>query len=456
MKEPGTSMTVSNVPAVTRRRVLGSSVVLGVGLPWSGLGAPTADAADDQGRTNRASVRAAVHFLQHATDAYRSSGFRLVQSYQDDFLTDISFIYDSALTSIALLSIGDVARARAIGDALLYAQTHDVEFKDFRLRQGYHADGFVDSSGVAVSGYQFALTGTAVGDMAWSGIALAQLAHETKDPAYLEGATRIATWIHANTYSTTGLGGYTFGETAGLEAHKSAEHNLDVYAFFRMVASLTRGKIWSDRADHALAFVASVWNADDGFFWAGSDDGSTINKLAIKLPEDVQTWSWLAVRDSKYRSALDWAAHNLATIDTPLRANSSLTGNQSVSGVAFGSGSLITDTKAKIGGQSYNPNPDDAAVWFEGTAHLAAALRNRGRGDDRDASNRLLSQIRWAQEHLGQGQKFGGIPVPGGVVASSSPLDTGFGFGYFPNLHVGATSWYVFAATGFNPYRFPH
>jgi hypothetical protein len=75
---------------------------------------------------------------------------------------------------------------------------------------------------------------------------------------------------------------------------------------------------------------------------------------------------------------------------------------------------------------------------------------------DRDASNRLLSQIRWAQEHLGQGQKFGGVPVPGGVVASSSPLDTGFGFGYFPNLHVGATSWYVFAATGFNPYRFPH
>ncbi len=44
--------------------------------------------------------------------------------------------------------------------------------------------------------------------------------------------------------------------------------------------------------------------------------------------------------------------------------------------------------------------------------------------------------------------------MDGGVVAASSPMDTGFGFGYYPNLHVGATSWYVFAATRTNPYRF--
>jgi hypothetical protein len=40
------------------------------------------------------------------------------------------------------------------------------------------------------------------------------------------------------------------------------------------------------------------------------------------------------------------------------------------------------------------------------------------------------------------------------VVAASSPLHTGFGFGYYPNLHLGATSWLVFAGTGVNPYRF--
>nr|MBA3530115.1 Tat pathway signal sequence domain protein [Propionibacteriaceae bacterium] len=398
---------------------------------------------------------AAVRFLQRATDAYRSSGFRLVQSYQDNSgLTDIAFIYDNALTTIALLSAGDVACARAIGDGLLYAQTHDAEFDDFRLRQAYHANRFVDDAGVAISGYEFGLVGTAVGDMAWTGIALAQLARRTRNQSYLRGALRIGRWIYRNTYSASGLGGYTFGETAGLQDHKSSEHNIDVYAFFRMLAKLTGDQAWVNRADHAWAFVEKMWNGDGGFFWTGSDDGSTINKEPKQLPEDVQTWSWLAARKRRYTAALDWAANNLATTDTPLRANSALTGNYSVSGVVFASGSLITNTDEPIGGQSYNPKPDNASVWFEGTAHLALALRDRRADGHRQAAVDLLGEIRSAQAELGKRQTFGGKPAPGGIVAASSPLDTGFGFGYFPNLHIGATSWYVFAATNVNPYRF--
>ena len=37
-------------------------------------------------------------------------------------------------------------------------------------------------------------------------------------------------------------------------------------------------------------------------------------------------------------------------------------------------------------------------------------------------------------------------------MAASSRMHTGFGFGYYPNLHVGATSWFVFAGSGVNPY----
>jgi len=37
------------------------------------------------------------------------------------------------------------------------------------------------------------------------------------------------------------------------------------------------------------------------------------------------------------------------------------------------------------------------------------------------------------------------------VVAASSAFDTGFGFGYFQNQHVGATSWFIMAALGANP-----
>jgi hypothetical protein len=441
---------------MSRRAVLGTGAALGAALPLTGLGTSTAEADEEHHRSGQrsASVRAAVSFLQQATDAYRDHGFRLAQSYQDaSGLKDIAFVYDNALTSLALLSVGDVTRARAIGDALLYAQNHDAEFTDHRLRQAYHADGFTDPAGVAISGYDFGLVGTAVGDMAWSGIALARLASKTRHRAYLTGAVQIGQWIFDNTYSTSGLGGYTFGETANLRDHKSTEHNIDVYGFFRLLAGLTGDRVWRTRARHAWEFVEAVWNAAEGFFWTGSDDGATINKNPLQLPEDPQTWSWLAARDRDHAGSVDWAAGNLATTDTPLRPNSALTGNYKVGGVVFASGSFLTDTDANIGGQSWNPKPDNAAVWFEGTAHLALALRNRGRRHDDAAAASLLNQLRSAQRRLGKGQTFGGKPASGGIVAASSPMDTGFGFGYFPNLHTGATAWYVFAATGFNPFR---
>jgi hypothetical protein len=449
------------VPGLTRRAVLGGSAALGVALPVLGVGTGSAQASTEgaaraaTGPAARASVRAAVRFLQTATDAHRTSGYRLAQSYQDDSgLGDIAFTYDNALTAIALLSAGDVARASAIGDALLYAQTHDADHDDFRLRQAYHAQDFLDAAGKAHSGYELGLAGTAVGDMAWSGVALAQLAQETGRHRFLVGARRIGQWIVDNTYSTSGLGGYTFGATAGLADHKSTEHNIDVYALFRLLARLTGSAVWRARADHAWAFVESVWNSTAGFFWTGSDDGSTINKAAKQLPLDAQTWSWLAARDRGHAGALDWAATHLATTDTPLRPNSTLTGNYSVSGVAFGSGTFLTDTDVKIGNQDFNPTPDPAGVWFEGTAQLALALRDRKASGDRAAAEELLREIRSAQRELGHGQTFGGRSGAGGIVAASSPLDTGFGFGYFPNVHIGATSWYVFAATNVNPYRF--
>lgn len=397
-----------------------------------------------------------MRFLQQVTDAYRISGFRLAQSYSDaSGLGDIAFIYDNALTTMALLAAGDVARARSIGDALLYAQNHDETFSDGRLRQAYHADTFVNDDGTAHFGWEFGLTGTAVGDMAWTGLALAQLAGRTGARSYRTGALRIGQWIYDHTYSTTGLGGYTFGETAGLQDHKSTEHNIDVYGFFNLLDRLTNDRTWRTRAVHAWDFVEAVWNSANGFFWTGSNDGSTINKLPTQLPADVQSWSWLAARESDYAAALEWAATNLATTDTPLRQNSALTGDYSVSGVAFASGSFLTDPSAHIGGQSYNPLPDPAAVWFEGTGQLATALRLRGRRGDAAAANALLGHVASAQRTLGVGQKFGGnVLGPGGVVSASSPLDTGFGYGYYQNLHTAATSWYIFAATGTNPYRF--
>ena len=35
----------------------------------------------------------------------------------------------------------------------------------------------------------------------------------------------------------------------------------------------------------------------------------------------------------------------------------------------------------------------------------------------------------------------------------SSVLNTGTGFSYYPNVHLGATSWHLIAALKGNPYR---
>ena len=446
---------------VSRRLLLGRGAALGVGMTGlTGLGVQSAAAQPGSSPASRglgSSGREAVRFLQGVTDAYRTSGMRLVQSYYDDSgLTDIGFVYDNALAIIALLAGGDVNRARAIGDALLWAQNNDLDHSDGRLRQAYHANTFVlydeaKKRNFPHWGWEFGFGISTVGDMAWAGIALAQLARRTRQPSYLTGALRIGDWIEARR-STTGLGGYTFGERPGFEGYKSSEHNIDVYAFFLLLADLTGQRAWRTRAQHAWGFLEKVWNADDGYFWTGSNDGSTINKLGTQLPLDVQTWSWLAARRGTYAEALDWAATNLAVTDTPQRKNSELTGNLKLSGVSFASGSLQADTEAPI--DDYHGNPDTGAVWFEGTAQLALSLRDRHRGRDESDADELLAQIRTAQRELGGGQTFGGKEISGGIVAASSPLNTGFSFGYYQHLHTGATSWYVMAASRTNPYRF--
>ena len=92
-----------------RRTVLGGAAALGAGLPLLG-GTGVAHAATPDGAPDgAAATRRAVSFLQRVTDAFRAAGPRLAQSYQDaSGLTDVGFIYDNALTAIALLAAGDV------------------------------------------------------------------------------------------------------------------------------------------------------------------------------------------------------------------------------------------------------------------------------------------------------------------------------------------------------------
>ena len=461
--------------ALSRRGFLAASGA-GAAAAWIGVAASSAAAGGGGGprpgggpghggHGGRASDEAALGFVRTMAEAYPEAGAgpRLAQSYADELgLFSTAFVYDNALAICALLGArrGVDPDARALGDGLLFAQEHDPDFADGRLRQAYNVgpytfydgspqpDGLVRGDGAANVGWQFGFLGTAGGDMAWPGIALVQLYERTRDRRHLDGAVRIAEWIVDRATSPFPLGGYTFGVDGADQPipNGSTEHNIDVTAFFTLLHHIAGGRAWKERAKVARAFVDRMWEPRGGYFYTGTNDGTEVNREP--LPLDPQTWSWLALREKRYGRALDWAAQALAARDVAGPATSQMPPGVAVSGVTFSSASL--ESTARYNDIQVHPQ----GVWLEGTAQLATAFADRGARGDKARAQALIEQVRVAQRALGGGQHKGGEPLPdgGGVVAASSLIDSGFGFGYFQVQHVGATSWQLMASQGVNPF----
>ncbi|MFE0455741.1 Tat pathway signal sequence domain protein [Streptomyces sp. NPDC058914] len=462
-------MTGSQRPELSRRALIGTGLAVGA-TALTAAGSGTARATQRPSTARLTARGRAYAFLAAAMDAYpEHGGVRLAQSYTDQAgLFSTAFTYDNALAVLAHLASRTAdghARAVTLGDALLYAQAHDPVYDDGRLRQAYNVgpytfydgspqpDGFVRADGTVNVGTQFGFTGTAVGDMAWAGIALSTLAGRTGKRRFLTGAVRIGEWIERVGRTDEPLGGYKFGVDGADQKlpFTSTEHNTDLVGLFGRLARLTGDRIWLDRRARAAAFVRKMWEPSQGFFYTGTNDGVTINKSPI--PEDTQTWTHLALSAAAHSRSLDWAAAELAVLDTADRPNSTVPTGQTYEGVTFSSASLLADEDSPIApGQ---PKPDRNGVWFEGTAHLALALRHRRAPGDEARARRLIASIERAQDLLGPGQTVGGrsLPARSGVVSASSPLDTGFGFGYYPYRHTGATAWYLLAAARANPLK---
>jgi len=414
----------------------------------------------------RASIANAYTFLNQMMDAYaQGATVRLCQSYSDQIaggsFYSTAFVYDNALALLAYFSRGtadDMARARVLGNALLYIQQNDAS-ADGRFRQAYFA-GVPDSNGVyATPGLSY-FQGSAVGDVAWPGIALAQLYARTGVKAYLDGAVKAATFIETTTRDNANNppGGYFFGNG---QTNKSTEHNIDCYALFTMLARLTGNAAWLKSAAYAKAFVAAMFDAPSGHFWTGTSDPTNI--FYNNSPEDCQTWSYLAFQDPAYAVSIDWVKTNLATTDTSFAFNNGWANNTAlkirVNGMTFAS---LSKLGTVLGDQSV----DADAVWVEGTGHLIAALLQRhlpassdlpGFHGDLQLASDLIDCMMLVQNTPNSftGQTVHGIAlVTGqGLPASTSILNTGFGFNYFPFFHIGATAWYLMGVQGVNPLR---
>jgi hypothetical protein len=448
----------------------------GVGLVQSGSNSPQGQGEESsffRGALLRNGLTRAYEFLDAMMDAYaQGQQLRLIQSFSDQIgLLSTSFVYDNAVVINAFLlrgSSADIQRALVLGETLLYAQQHDPA-GDGRVRQAYFVNQ-PDSNGVFLQEAlaPFFFIGSATGDMSWTGMALAHLFQRTSDHRFLDGAIRLGQWIVNNAFSAIGPGGFTGGVDGGNNrvTFKSTEHNIDAFALFQMLAELTGDSFWTVQAQHARSFIEAMFNSTGGFFWTGTlPDGITINTNPI--PEDVNTWSFLALQDSHFAGSVDWAKTNLAVTDTPQNINTSVAGNKvRISGVTFSNFAQHPPivNNSLVPSDPFSTPPDPGAVWLEGTAHLAAALLARGLpaehdlpgfAGDLDTARFLLLNSLGAQATQGAGQTVAGkLIAPGtGLVASSSELNNGFGFSNKPNPHTGATGWFAIAGLGGNPFQ---
>ncbi len=419
--------------------------------------------------TYQQAIEAAIQFQNQMMDVYATGKtVRLIQSYADQSgLESTAFTYDNAVSIHAYLLHGSAdsrARAEILGQGLIYAQANNFPFNDGRFAQAYFVNA-PSSDGVYVTpaAFPFYFYTSAVGDQAWAGMALAQLYRRTGNASFLTAALNAGNWIVNNTYSTLAPGGFSFGtninqfnQSVPSGNGKSTEHNIDTYAFFTMLDALTNhgsaanGMTWSALAAHALGFVIAMWDPAGPFFWTGTAGATSSAINYYPIPEDCQTWSYLAMLNRQYAGSIDWALKNLQPTDTSSSPQSSLTGSESFTGMTFDSASLNTTFA--------DPN----AVWLEGTAHTIAALIARtevevgpARVMDWQTALRLVNTCDMAQAELGASQSVNGIPIPlgRGIVAATSLLDTGFGYTYGTSKHIGATGWYLIATQGGNPFQ---
>jgi hypothetical protein len=397
------------------------AVAVGAGLL---LGGGRASAAPQPGAASRTAltppgpgISHAYQFLNQMMDRYaKGSVSRLVQSYTGGVLGaenyTASSTYDDALVIDAYLAQrtpGGQARAETIGNALLTALAQSAP-QDGGLDDDYAPDPLRLPAGV-----QPEATSQTTGDASWAGDALVQLYAATRLPAYLTGAENLAGWIQANTSDVRGQGGYTGGYAGpGIKLEwKSTEQNIDVYAFFSLLARESGLPVWATRAAAARTFIVSMWNPAQQRFSLGTmTDGVTTNDSP--QTEDVNSWSYLALRSPAYAASVDWDVTSLAAAAGPLH------------------------------GVSICPG-DRTGVWFEGTAHLADALEIRGQPGDSAQAAAYLADIAYAQAH---GPNEDGLGI---MAASKDGLTDCEGDSVYASLHTGTTAWYILAASGVNP-----
>lgn len=337
-------------------------------------------------------------------------------------LQHAAFLYDNAVTAIALVGCGQTAQARRIGDAMLLGLEHDRYWHDGRLRNAYLA-GVIDGEPLKLAGWWDPVAGrwledgyqagSDTGNMAWAVLALLAL-DANDDGRYRRGALRIAQWLEGFV-DRRGAGGFTGGDfghepTPQRLLWKSTEHNVDLAAAFARLATASADPRWATQAQSARHFVEAMWNSQRGSFAVGTlSDGQSVNPM---LALDAQIWPLLALPEAstRYAEALPSAAQRLRS------------------------------------GEGYAYSDAGGGPWTEGGAQLLVLLKRLHR---KAAARPLEAAIAAARAPDGGYYATTQGTVPTGFMLATAPDQPRL---YLHLEHLGATAWVALAEQGFNPF----
>ncbi|MGH9666935.1 MAG: hypothetical protein ACRD9L_21130, partial [Bryobacteraceae bacterium] len=392
-------------------------------------------------------------FLVSYETEYPASPDPLINGF-DVVQVNTAYCYDNAVALLAFAATGLKARSQLVADALVYALDNDRYWADGRLRNAYMGGDLTLPPGwlargkpntVRMSGWYDAAkkawfedaynVSSNTGVMAWACLSLLAFYGLYGGHSYLAAVERIAGWIIANCESNSKNHTFTAGQegwepdAAGtpsgafrIRTYEATEHSIDLYAVFSRLYQIT-GKVTYDvAAQRAFNFATRIaWNQPGQEFYTGTDDSGVLqNFVGSVIPLDIQVWSLMSLRDQN--------TPYLGTLDTVERLHA-LQG-----GYGFCQTSAVRNSVTLADGVK---NSLAAGVWYEGTAHVAAAHRLFG------------SQSKYTDLVLFlDGARFASGAMP---AASVDKLDTGFDLNdgkpwiYLHRAHVGATSWFVLA-----------
>lgn len=422
---------------------------------------------------NYSNPRGSTIFLDDITiDHSRLNEPRLIRSYHPgsgfpvgiEQLRNSCFVYDNALAICAYVASGrreDLRRARLIADALVLLSKCE---KDGRLRNAYccgdlfisvvdragkrklvprmpgklnpGGDGLPSPKDVPWLMDAYA-NGTDCGNVAWAMLAMLNLWQaegQNVESPYLKTAIRLGRWVlkhsSAKARGRTGFYGgldWDFKKDVYVASEwQSTEHNIDLAVAFARLAKAdpdaTQTSKWKESAHKAAQFVrwaARQGQSDGGRLVTGTKTGLAEARFSPK-PADPEAWAVLAfpAERNHYSNGLDWVLKNCC-----IRVKD-----------CFG----------------YGYSTDSRAIWSEGTAQVALALRAVGREKQYAQVVRQLDKIQAIA--TSQGFPRGSIPA-----AYPSLVKTGFkkygkDLNYYKLPHLGATAWYALMKLSYDPF----